>query len=149
VITGIIIVIIRVISNITIFIPFIILIRLFIIGFESSLSLVLTLRSEASLCLTHLVEFCILVFTIILKDLILLLLHVLILQLFDDLFLLGPALTILQVVHVQLVLQVVNIGVLLNIGAVETLQLRLKPLVLFLELWLDIFNALQSLISAF
>ena len=148
-ITGVIIVIIRVISNITIFIPLIILIRLFIIGFEASLSLVLTLRSEASLCLAHLVEFCILVFTIILKDLILLLLHVLILQLFDDLLLLGPALTILQVVHVQLVLQVVNIGVLLNIGAVETLQLRLKPLVLFLELWLDIFNALQSLISAF
>jgi len=67
---------------------------------------------------------------------------VLILQFLDDLLLLGSTLTVLQVVHIQLILQVVNIGVLLDIGAIETLQLRLKSFVLFLELWLDILDAL-------
>ena len=142
-ITGVIVVVLRFIPN------FIIFIRLFVIGFKATLSLILALGSEASFSLTHLVELCIiLVSTVILKDLILLILCVLILQLLDDLLLLGPSLAILQVVHIQVVLQVVNIGVLLHIGTVETLQLSLESLILLLELRLDILDALGSLISA-
>ena len=87
--------------------------------------------------------------SIVLKDLILLILEVLILQLLDDLLLFGTPLAILQVVHVQLIFQVVNVGVLLDIGAIESLQLCLKSLVFLLELRLHIFDTLQAFIGAF
>jgi len=46
------------------------------------------------------------------------------------------------------VLQVVNVGVLLNIDVVEPLQLLLQPLVLLLILRLHILNTLQALLSS-
>jgi len=52
------------------------------------------------------------------------------------------ALRVLQVVHVKLVLQIVNVCVLFNIDAVVALKFRLKTLVLFLILRFDILNAL-------
>ena len=73
----------------------------------------------------------------------------LILQLLDHLLLLCSSLTVLQVVHIQLVLQVVNVRVLLNISAIETLQLRFKSLILFLEFWFDVLNSFKALICAF
>jgi len=90
-----------------------------------------------------------LVVSIVFEDLILLVLEVLILQLLDDLLLFGTPLRILQVIHVQLVLQVVNVRVLFNIGAIETFKFSLQSLVLLLELWLDILDSLEALIGAF
>ena len=121
VIAGIIVIIFLVIANLAIIL--LIVIRLFVIWLKATLSLV-SLCSESCFRLTHLVELRIVV-SIIFKDLILLILQVLILQLLDDLFLFRPALAILQVVHVQLVLQVIDVGVLLNVSSVETLQLSL------------------------
>jgi len=66
-----------------------------------------------------------LVVSVVFKDLILLVLEVLVLQLLDDLLLLGTPLRILQVIHVQLVLQVVNVRVLFNIGAIEAFKFSL------------------------
>jgi len=110
--------------------------------------MVLAFCTESSLCLTHLVELRIVMFVgIVFENFILLVLQVLVLQLFDDLFLLCTSLTVLQVVHVQLVLQVVDIGVLLYVSAVEPLQLGLQPLVLLLELRLHVLNALEALVS--
>ena len=71
----------------------------------------------------------------------------LVLQFLDYLFLLGASLAIFQVVHIKFVLKIVNIGVLLDISAVEALQFGLKPLILLLEFRLHVFNTLQALIS--
>ena len=107
------------------------------------------LRAKACLRLTHLIELGVsIILAIILKYLILLILKVLHLQSFNDLLLVLSPLHVLHVVHVKLILQVVNIGVLLHIGGIETLQLSLKALILLLELWLHILNTLQSLVSS-
>ena len=82
----------------------------------------LPLSTEASLGLAHLIEFgIVLLVNVVLEDLILLVLGMLILQPFNYLLLLGTALTILQVIHIKLVLEIVDIGVLLHICAIETL----------------------------
>lgn len=121
-IACVIVIIFLIIADIAIFIPLIIVIRhFFVIRLETSFSLVLPLGSEACLSFAHLIELSVVVFTIVLEDLILLLLRVLVLQLLNDLLLLGPPLAVLQVVQVQLILQVVNVRVLLNISAIETL----------------------------
>jgi len=141
-------VVIILIANVAIFVAFLIIIRFFVVRFEATLSLVLSLSSEACLGFTHFIELRIIVLAIILKDLILLILQVLVLQFLDHLLLLCASLTVLQVVHVQLVLQVVDISVLLNVCTIETLQFSLEPLVLLLELWLDILDALEALVCA-
>ena len=149
VVACIIVVIILIISNVTIFVTLLIIIRLFVIGFEASLLLVLAFCSEARLCFAHLVKLSIVVLSIVLEYLILLILQMLVLELLDHLLLLGSPLAVLQVVHVQLVLQVVYVRVLLNISAIETLQFGLKAFILFLELRLDILNSFKAFICAF
>jgi len=124
-ITCIIVTSILIFSHFSILVAFFVLVRIFVIGLEASLLLVLTLRSKARLCLTHFIEFCIVFVNIVFEYLILLILYMLVLQFLDNLFLLRTALTIFQVVHIKLVLQVVNVGVLLDVGTIETLQFRL------------------------
>ena len=135
-------------ANVAILVALLIIIRFFIVWFEATLSLVLSLGSEACLGFTHFIELGIIVLTVILKDLILLILQMLVLQFLNHLLLLRAALAVLQVVHVQFVFQVVDIGVLLNICAIETLQFSLESLVLFLKLRLDILDALETLVCA-
>lgn len=142
-------IIILIIANVTIIVPLIIIIRLFVIGLKTSFLLILALGTEARLSFTHLVELGIIVFAIVLKYLILLVLEMLVLQLLDNLLLLGSPLTVLQIVHVQLVFQIVNVSILLNIGAIETLQFSLKSFVFLLKLRLDILDTFESLICAF
>ena len=128
----------------------IIVVRLFVVRLEASFSLVLALCTETGLGFPHFIELSVvLIVDVILENFILLVLEVLILQLLDHLLLFGPALAILQVVHVKLVFQVVDVGVLLDVGAVEAFKLGLEALVLLLELGLDILDALESLVSAF
>lgn len=148
-IARIIIVIILIVANVTVIVPLVIIIRLFVVRLQPTFLLILTLRTEASLSFSHLVELGIVVFAIVLKYLILLVLQVLILQLLDDLLLLGPPLAVLQVVHVQLVLQVVYVRVLLHIGAIETLQFGLESLVLLLKLRLHVLDTLEALVGPF
>ena len=149
VIARIIIVIILIVANVTVIVPLVIIIRLFVVRFQPPFLLILTLRTEASLSFSHLVELGIVVLAIVLKYLILLVLQVLVLQLLDDLLLLGPPLAVLQVVHVQLVLQIVYVRVLLDVRAIETLQFSLKAFVFFLELRFDVLNSFEALICAF
>ena len=141
-------VIILVVSNVTIFVAVLIIVRLFVVGLEASLLLVLPLGSEARFRFSHLVKLGVVIFSIILKYLILLILDMLILELLDYLLLLSPPLAVLQVVHVQLVLQVVYVRVLLNVSAIETLQFSLKAFVFFLELRFDVLNSFKALICA-
>ena len=142
-------VIILVVSNVTIFVAVLIIVRLFVVGLEAPLLLVLPLGSEACFRFAHLVKLGIVIFSIIFKYLILLILDMLVLELLDYLLLLGPPLAVLQVVHVQLVLQVVYVRVLLNVSAIETLQFSLKAFVFFLELRFDVLNSFEALICAF
>jgi hypothetical protein len=62
---------------------------------------------------------------VILKNLILLVLRVLILQLVNNCLSLLLALSVFQVVHIKLMLEVVNVGILFNIHAVEPFKLAL------------------------
>jgi len=94
-----------VVTHLTIVVNIVIIIRLFVLRLKPTLSLVLTLGSEASLCLAHFIKFrIVLVVDIIFEDLVLLVLNVLIFQLLNHLLLLGASLAILQVVHIELVL---------------------------------------------
>ena len=61
----------------------------------------------------------------------------------------GAALAILQVVHVELILEVVDVSVLLNVSAIEAFKLRLEALIFFLELGLDVLDTLEALVGAF
>ena len=137
-----------IITKVTVLVTLIIIVRLFIVWLQTSLTRVLALRAETSLGLAHLIKFGIIAIVhIILKDLILLVLQVLVLQFLDDLLLLCAPLVVLQIVHVQLILQVVNVSVLFNVSSIEAFQLGLKPLVLLLELGLDVLNALEPLVG--
>lgn len=117
-----------------------------VLRLEAALLLVLGLGAEASLRLTHLVELFAADVVVVLEDLVLLIACVLVLKLLDDGIGLLLALRILQVVHVELILQVVNVGVLLNVDLVEAFQLLLKALVLLLVFGLDILDAFQALL---
>lgn len=148
-VTGIVFIVVGVITDVTVLVSIFVIIRLLIIRLQTTLSLVLSLGAEASLSLAHLIELgVVLIISVILEDLILLVLEVLVLQLLDDLLLLGAALAILEVVHIQLVLQVVNVSVLLHIRAIESLKFSLEALVLLLELRLDVLYSLEALVSA-
>ena len=69
-----------IITEVTVFVTLIIIIRLFVVGFQTSLTCVLTFCAEASLGLAHLIKLGIVAIVhIILKDLILLVLQVLVL----------------------------------------------------------------------
>jgi len=108
-VASVIFVVIRVITDvavaIAIFITLFIVVRLFIIRLKAAFSLVLTLGTEASLGLPHLIELrVVLVIRIVLENLIFLVLQVLVLQFLDNLLLLGAALAILEVVHVEFIL---------------------------------------------
>lgn len=61
----------------------------------------------------------------------------------------GAALAILQVVHVELILEVVDVSVLLNVSAIEAFKFRLEALIFFLELGLDVLDTLEALVGAF
>ena len=144
------IIVIRVVAQLAIFIAILFVIRLIILRLKSTFCLVLTLGAEASFGLAHLVEFSsVVVITVLFENLVFLVLQVLILQFLNHLLLLLATLAILQVVHIKLVFEVVNIGVLLDVCAVEALKLGLKSLILFLELRLDILDALKTLIGSF
>ena len=112
--------VIRIAIKLAVLITFIIFVRIIVFRLESSFSVVLTLSSETCLGLTHFVELLVnLIFSVFLEDLILLVLEMLVFQFLDYLLLFGTTLSILQIVHVELVLEVVNVGVLLNICAIE------------------------------
>ena len=95
---------------------------------KTALLLVTALRTEPSFCLPHLVELRVcapMTILVILKNLILLVLRVLILQLVNNCLSLLLALSVFQVVHIKLMLEVVNVGILFNIHAVEPFKLAL------------------------
>ena len=137
------IVIVLIITNVSIIVTILIIVRLFVIWLKTSLISVLTLGTEASLGFAHLVKLGVVaVIRIVFENLVLLVLEVLVFQLLDDLLLLLAPLVVLQIVHVELILQVVDVGVLLDVGAVEAFELSLESLVLLLEFGLDVFDAL-------
>lgn len=86
----------------------------------------LPLLAETILCLPHLVmlgatEHCIFVFAIVVEYLLLLSLLLVFLESLNDLILLLPSLLVLQVVHVQFVLEVINVGVLFDVHMIVPL----------------------------
>jgi len=112
--------------------------------------LVLLLSSEASLGFTHLVEavsIVVIFIVMVFKDLFFLCTEVLVLELGDDFLLFLATLGVLEVIHVQLILQVVNVGILLNVDGVEAFELSLQPFILLLVLRLDILYSSQTLVS--
>lgn len=121
-VAGIVFIIIRVVTNVTVFVSLFIIVALFVIRFKAAFLLILGLGAEACFGLAHFIELrVILVVRVVLKDLILLVFQVLVLQFLDDLLLLSAALAVLEVVHVQLILKVVDVRVLLNVRSVEPL----------------------------
>ena len=113
----------------------------------------LPLLAESILRLAHLIvlratKHSIVVFAIVIEYLLLLSFLLVLLEGFDDLILLLASLLVFQVIHIELVLQIVNIGVLLNINVVISLQLSLKPLVLLLILRFHILQTLQPLLDS-
>ena len=92
-----------------------------VLRLQTALLLVLGLCTESGLGFAHLVELLASCVVIIFEDLVLLVPVMLFLQLFDDRFGFLLSLRVFQVVHVQLILEVVNVGVLLNIDVVESL----------------------------
>lgn len=119
-----------------------------VLWLQSTLLLVLGLGAEASLGLAHLIEFLATNVVVIFEDFILLIPGMLVLQLLNDSVGLLLALRVLQVVHVELVFEVVNIRVFLYVNSVEPLQLLLQTLILFLVLGLNVFNALKAFLSS-
>jgi len=92
-----------------------------VFGLETALLLVLGLRAEAGLGLAHLVEFLAANVVVVFEDLVLLIAGMLVLQFLDDCVRLHLALRVLQVVHVQLILQIVDVRVFLHVDLVESL----------------------------
>lgn len=58
----------------------------------------------------------------------------------------AAALHVLEVVHIELVLEIVDVGVLLDVDGVEALKLSLEALVFLLVLRLYILNTLEAFI---
>ena len=87
------------------------------------------LLSKAILGLPHSVmigpEHAVLIFPLVIEDLLLLCLYLLRLELVNHFLLLLSPLRILQVIHVQLVFQVINVGEFLDVDGVESLELSL------------------------
>jgi hypothetical protein len=79
-------------------------------------------------------------FPLIVEDFLLLCLDLLRLELINDLLLLLATLSVLQVVHVELMLQIVDVCELLHVDAVEPFELSLQALVFLLVLWLYVLD---------
>ena len=96
-------------------------------AFKTALGLVVvlaTFAAETCFGLAHLVEasgIISITFIMVFENLILKRLVMVLLQPVNDRFLLTSALHVFQVVHIELVLQVVDVSVLLDIDSVETL----------------------------
>jgi len=104
------------------------------------------LLAETILSLSHLIVLTVtkhglLVISIIIEYFFLFVLLLFPLEGFNDILLFLPSLRILEVVHVKLMLQVINVGELLYIDSVEFLQLSFQSFILFLILWLYVFKA--------
>lgn len=105
--------------------------------------LVLLFGSKTGLGLTHFVEtigVVVIFIVVVFEDFFFLGTEVLILQLGDYFFLFLAALGVLEVIHIKLVLEVVNICVLFNVDGVEAFELSLKSFILFLVLGLHILD---------
>lgn len=120
-----------------------------VLRLQTTLLLVLGLGSEACLGFAHLIEFLAANVVVVLKDFILLVACMLVLKLFNDSVSLLLALRILQVVHVELVFEVVDIGVFLNVDLVEAFQFLFQTFVLFLVFGLNILNTLKAFLCSF
>ena len=77
----------------------------------------------------------------ILKYLILLVSGMLVLKLLDHSISLLLTIGVFEVIHVQFILKVVDVGVLLNVDGVESLQFDFKALIFLLVLGFDILDA--------
>lgn len=116
-----------------------------VVGLERALLAVAALGAEPTrLRLPHLVEVAATPL-VILENLVFLVPRVLVLQLFDHIVRLLPPLNVFEVVHIEFVLEVVNVGILLNVNVVEALKLLFETLVLLLVLRLDILDAFEPL----
>jgi len=83
---------------------------------------------------------------VVFEDFILQRLIVVLLKAVDHGLLLPPSLHVLEVVHVELVLKIVNVGVLLDVDGIEAFKFGLEALVLLLVLGLDILDTLETLV---
>lgn len=118
-----------------------------------SISVCATLRTEAGLCLSHLVELLICApltsgIFIVFENFVLLVLRMFVLQPINDSLCFLLALCVFQIVHIKLIFQIVDVSVLLNVDAVVALKLCLETLVLFLVFGLNILNAFETLICS-
>lgn len=113
---------------------------------KSALLLILSFGTKAGLCLTHLVEF-VALSILVLKYFILLITLVLLLKFLNDSLSLLFALRVFEIVHVELILQVVNVRILLHIDIVEAFELLFQTFVLLLVLRLHILDSFKSLFS--
>lgn len=115
-------------------------------------SLLPVLLAESILCLPHFVlvagEHGVFVSLIVLEHFVLIGLALLDDELVNDLLLLFSPLRVLEVVHVELMLQEINVGKLLDVERIESLELSLQSLVLFLVLRLNVLDALKSLLRS-
>jgi hypothetical protein len=125
-VTGFIVVISLVVFNaISLDVLIIVFIRLLFFVLESTLNLVLVFGSKTSFSFTHSVVesslITVVFIIVVVEDFSFLVLAVSICNLVDDFFLFHSPSLVLHVVHVELVLEVVDVGVFLNIDRVETL----------------------------
>jgi len=112
----------------------------------------LPLVSEPVLGLAHLVvtilKHGIFFISLIIEDFFLFGLDLLTLEFVNDILLILSTEAILDVVHIELELQVVDVGELFDISVIEPLKLRFQALILLLIFRLDILNTLESLLSS-
>lgn len=105
--------------------------------------------SEALSLITHLVIHACVLLTLFLVDFFFLPLLILLLELVDDVFLLVSSLLILQVVQVELIFKIVDVGILFDVHSVETLEISFQTLIFFLIFWFHVFKSLGALLSSF
>ena len=146
--------------NVLVIVLFLVFNALFLVGIvlrlKTANSFVLTRLPLAILCksvlsLPHLVvagapEHSLVLFALVVEDLFLLGLLLPVFELVNDLLLLLPALRILQVIHIQLVLQIVNVCELLDVDRVEPFELGFQTLILLLVLGLNVLDSLEPLL---
>lgn len=114
---------------------------------QTALLLVLGFRAEASLCLTHLVEFLASNVVIVFENFVLLVPCMLVFELFDDSIGLLLTLRIFEVVHVELIFEVINVSVLLDVDLIETFKFLLEAFVFFLVFGFHVFDTLKTFFS--
>lgn len=114
---------------------------------QAALLLVLGLRAKASLCLAHLVEFLASNVVVVLENFVLLVSSVLVFEFLDDSIGLLLTLRIFEVVHVELIFEVVDVGVFLHVDLVETFKFLLEAFVFFLVLGFYVLNTLKAFLG--